>query len=104
MITRKDLLDLTYYEKGIFTGSDGNMRYRIEKDKDGDDKIFKTSAWPGPYAYPQTDPDRITVKTFPFTEEGIQSVTDWLNEICPDYQKEILSILDVEPYEPPKEN
>ena len=31
MIDRHSLLALNFYKKSPFTGSDGNMRYRVEK-------------------------------------------------------------------------
>lgn len=31
MLNRKDLLDLTFYKKSPFTGSLGDLRYRLEK-------------------------------------------------------------------------
>lgn len=31
MVNRKDLMSLGFYKLSPYTGSDGNMRYRIEK-------------------------------------------------------------------------
>jgi hypothetical protein len=83
MIERKDILSLNFYKKEKFNGSYRGMRYRIEKSTDdSEDKndIFKVSAWPGPYIYSVTPDEKKTAASFPFSEEGLQQITDWLNE------------------------
>ena len=58
MIDRHSLLELNFYKKSPFTGSDGNMRYRVEKIEfpipdTEDEKEVKLQAtiWPGPFAF-----------------------------------------------------
>jgi hypothetical protein len=106
MIQRTDLLALNFYEKEPFTGSDGNMRYRVEKilvpdtlpqGTDADaagaqaaapatHKELQATIWPGPFAFAKTSEDKKTRHQAAFSEEGIQELVTWMNEQCPSYQ------------------
>ncbi|MCR4831402.1 MAG: GNAT family acetyltransferase [Pseudobutyrivibrio sp.] len=82
MIDRKRLLSLGYYKKApSFTGSDKNKCYKIEKyQAEGTEEVlFKATLWPGPYSSENTPDDQKLTQTAPFTEEGLQSLVDWMN-------------------------
>lgn len=108
MLERKDLLDLTFYKKAPFTGSLGNLRYRLEKTvvpeetplgayaplkeavrpKDSDPpaeeipmkSVLLLTTWPGPFAFDTTDEAKKEKALFEFSEEGMEKVTEYLNE------------------------
>ena len=97
MIEAKDILSMNFYSYGKpFTGSCTGMRYRIimlkkETGKDSDDKplyekYFEVSTWPEPYGYEATDQEKITVKEFPFSEAGYESVVEYLNACVEKYR------------------
>ena len=84
-ITRKDFLALNFYKKTDFYGSCGNMNYRIVRREKTDENeqttaYFEVVYWPGPYIFAKTDEKLKQTADFPFTEEGIQAVADFLNE------------------------
>ncbi|MDD5936315.1 MAG: GNAT family acetyltransferase [Clostridiales bacterium] len=85
MITTMDILCLHFYDyKSAFTGSEGNMRYRIykaehEKEDGEKEALLSVTVWKGPYAFDHTKEEKI-VKEFPFTEEGQKEAVNWLND------------------------
>lgn len=81
MIKRKDLLTFHFYKKETFTGSYQGMRYRIQKAKEGEADLFSVATWPGPYCFAATEEEKITTKTFPFQENSLQEITDYLNAV-----------------------
>ena len=83
MIDRKRLLPLGYYKKAAsFTGSDGNKCFKIERfQEEGADECFKATIWPGPYSSENTEDELKQIQTAPFTEEGIESLVDWMNSL-----------------------
>lgn len=89
MIQRKDLLALNFYKKSPFTGSDGNMRYRVEKieQENGDEapaQVFlQATVWPGPYAFAKTDESKKVRHKADFSDEGLCELTDWMNQQQP---------------------
>ena len=92
MIDRHSLLALNFYKKSPCTGSDGNMRYRVEKIEfpipdTEDEKEVKLQAtiWPGPFAFAKTDEEKMTRQTADFSEEGLCALVDWLNEKQPEF-------------------
>jgi len=97
MIKVTDILSLEYYKKTSFTGSDGEMRYKIEKQEvetedsqTGEakkEKYLVAYTWPGPYAFFQTDDSLKLSKQFPFTNEGLTQVTEYLNSKISEYNK-----------------
>lgn len=81
MVQRKDLLALNFYKKSPFFGSVKNMNYKIERiSSDEGVELFKVTYWPGPYNFTKTADTLKQDATFPFSEEGICSVADFLNE------------------------
>ncbi len=82
---RKDLLSLEFYKKSPFTGSVGNLCYRIEKaeieisDSEEKQKKLLATIWPGPFAFANTDDDKKTSEYFAFSEDGLCDIADWIN-------------------------
>lgn len=77
MINKKDLLSIPYYKKTSYTGSIGNMRYKIERNPENADK-FIIYIWKGPLAFDTTNEEKLTHEE-EFSDEGIQSIADFLN-------------------------
>lgn len=102
-ITIHDVLPLSFLKKSAYTGSKGGMRYRMEKaevpeeisgagaaepTKDGAEEtptktVLLISIWQEPFAYAETDQEKIEKKQFPFSKEGIEQSVSWLNEQLP---------------------
>lgn len=94
MIDRKSLLSLNFYKSTPFTGSDGNMRYRVEQINVPEDPtatpaegekvpmvtLLQATIWPGPLAFAKTDEDKKTRHTAPFSEDGLEELVAWMNE------------------------
>ena len=57
-----------------YTGSYRGMRYHLRA---ADGEIL-ASVYPGPLCLERTPPQEVTVKAFPFDEEGRKAMTDWL--------------------------
>jgi len=84
MVDRSRLLSLGYYKKApSFTGSDNGKCYKIERfqEEDSEDNLFKGTIWPGPYSSENTPEESKLSQTAPFTEEGLQSLVDWMNSV-----------------------
>lgn len=79
MIEKKDLLSIPFYKKSPFTGSYEGMRYRIRCVKNEEDSSFEAVIWPGPYIFDATTDDQKEYHTFPFTDEGLEQIAEWLN-------------------------
>ncbi len=91
-ITADDLFPFVHYEYGeAFFGSYKGMHYRVAReplanvhytpvDKRGE-ATLRVTVWPQPYNYTATDDALKTVKDFPFTQEGMDQVAPYLNEI-----------------------
>ena len=99
-ITSDDIFHFNFYTyKKPFKGSLEGMRYRIrmqlrENGTDGDgkpleEKYFEVSTWPEPYCYEATDPSLITVKEFPFDEDGYNGLIQYLNDQLPLYKEQL---------------
>lgn len=80
MIRREDLLALDFYKREKFTGSHKGMRYRIELQGEKPDFKLKATVWPEPYAYDATAEDEKISEEFEYSKDGMNSVTEWLNE------------------------
>lgn len=82
MIERETILSLEFYNyKGIFTGSLEQMRYRICKIEEEEEKTFEVCVWRGPYNYDVTPKEEMEVRTFDFSEDGKTELVDWLKAI-----------------------
>ena len=91
IIDRQELWGLSHYLYGeAYFGSFKGMRYRVAREplksvvfappeeKTGGN--IKVSIWPEPLAYAKTPPEGIVDKLFPFSEEGLNEASVWLNE------------------------
>ncbi|MBQ5430499.1 MAG: hypothetical protein IIU28_02455 [Lachnospiraceae bacterium] len=90
MTKREDLLSLGFYERSPYTGSDGQMRYRIakEEDKEAGTKELVCTIWPGPYSFDHTDDaDKVSFRA-DFSEDGMDEIIKELNLRSPDYQED----------------
>lgn len=84
MILRKDLLALNFYKKEKFTGSFQGMRYLIQMVREGEEELFVVFTWPGPYNFETTLEEKKSRRVFPFTEESLEAIADYLNEAYKD--------------------
>ena len=73
----------TFAMNNVFTGSAGNFRFKIvpKIQKNGKEVDFENSSifaqfWHGPFCYEKSEMEGS--ETFPLTEEGRQSMIDWL--------------------------
>lgn len=105
-----------FFKNGnTYSGSHQGMRYQIHQgarpdpqDESGKKKIpyLEVRAWPEPWSIEHTDPARISTKEFSPDPEGVQAGVAWLKEVLEARREEfenIPSILDCEPWTPPKE-
>lgn len=93
MIERKELLDLAFYEKLPFKGSDKNMRYKIGKVMIGEDeenkvKCLEVITWPGPFSFEATDETLMEKHIESFSEEGLVKIVEYLNSKFQDYNSD----------------
>lgn len=83
MVKHSDLLALNYYKKTVLTGSIEKMNYRIscKKPAEGEEgaPVFSVVIYPGPYCYEKTADSLKQWAEFPFTEEGLEAVAEYLN-------------------------
>lgn len=84
MIKSTDLFHIPFYKKSPYTGSLEGMRFYIEKTatqtQDGETDVFQVWIFPGPYSFAKTDDSLKQSRTFPFAEESLCEIADWLNE------------------------
>lgn len=80
MIERKTFLALNFYKKEPFTGSYRGMRYRIVKVEEEEQKFLQAACWPEPFNFASTPEEQKQYEKFPFSEEGLCRIADWLNE------------------------
>lgn len=82
-VTMHDLLPLGFLKKSPYTGSKGILRYRIEKKEEGEGedkrKFLLLSIWKTPFAFDKTPKEEITETEHPFSNEGLEEITEVLN-------------------------
>lgn len=90
MLRRIDLMALAFYRKEPFTGSLDGMRYRISLKKSGDPETesFQVVLYPDEFCYEKTDESVKQYYEFPFSDEGLEQITAFLNEQA-DKQKDL---------------
>lgn len=81
MVNLSGLMGLPLLKKSRFTGSDGLLRYLLEKRSSGEegDKLAAV-CWFGEACSDAAPAEDKTVRLFPFTEEGLKEAQKWLNE------------------------
>ena len=80
-IEKKDLLPLGFLKKSPYTGSFQGIRYRIEKQEEGEEKSLLVYSWPEPYAFLHTPEEEKVKKSFPFSEEGLEEIRLYLSSL-----------------------
>ena len=67
--------------KRRYTGSCQGMRFLIRPvGESKDDAEFEVFTFPEPFNFEHTAEDKKTIKTFPYSEEGLDQIYQWLNE------------------------
>lgn len=79
-IERMDIFHIPFYKKTWFHGSFKGMHYRIEGIDTDDGKKLRVTTWPGPYNFDNTDDSLKESALFPFSDEGLDDVTEYLNQ------------------------
>lgn len=80
-IDKKDLLPLSFLKKSPYTGSFQGIRYRIEKQEEGEGKSLLVYTWPEPYAFSHTPEEAKEKESFPFSEEGLEEIRLYLSSL-----------------------
>ena len=80
MIKPQDIFNIRFYEKEKFHGSYQGMHYRIEKHTENEESVLRVTTWPGPYNFASTDDSLKESALFPFSNEGLVEVCDYLND------------------------
>lgn len=80
-INKKDLLPLSFLKKSPYTGSFRGIRYRIEKQEEGEEKSLLVYTWPEPYAFSHTPEEEKEKKSFSFSEKGLEEIRLYLSSL-----------------------
>lgn len=84
MIDRIDLFHLPFYKKEAFTGSDRGLRFWIgktdtrEEGAEEEKLVLRVIIWPEPFALKHTPDEQKLTKDFPFSEEGLDEIYEWI--------------------------
>jgi len=81
MIDLKGIMGIPLLKKSRFTGSDGKLRYVLEKrssEEEGD--RLAAVCWHGELCSAATPDEEKTTEYFPFSEEGLKQAQEWLNQ------------------------
>ena len=76
---RSDLFNLNYYRQADFTGSRGNICYHVSLKEENEPQLL-LQWWKGPYATDTTEEDK-QEKFFPYTNEGLDQIAAFINEM-----------------------
>ncbi len=80
-IRRTDIYNIRFYEKSPFNGSCRGMHYRIEGIGGSENaRQLRVTIWPGPYNFDHTDDSLKVSSEFDFSNEGLDAVTNYLNQ------------------------
>ena len=74
-------ISLNFIKKLEYTGGYQGMRYMLRKESRDEDTVLTAYAWPEPFCFEKTDPDKKTIRDFVYTEEGLDEAYDWLCQI-----------------------
>lgn len=80
MVRRIDLMALNFYKKEPLTGSLSGMRYRISLTGEEENSELSVVVYPDEVCFEKTDESKKQYYSFPFSEEGLQQITAFLNE------------------------
>ena len=90
-IIRTDIFTFRYFAYGeAFHGSYRGMRYMIGRDplemvvfkskEEQENAVIRACVWPEPFSYDKTPEENKEYKEFEYSEAGVSSAIDWLNE------------------------
>ena len=85
MVRRIDLMALNFYKKEPLTGSLSGMRYRISLAGGEENSELSVVLYPDEVCFEKTDESKKQYYSFPFSEEGLQQITAFLNEKAETY-------------------
>lgn len=92
-IDAKNLFNINFYKSSPFYGSFKGMNYRVIKYAPANDadaqnettnsetEYLRVSTWPGPYIYDVTPDAKKVHADFPFSNDGLAQVVEYLNRI-----------------------
>ncbi|MCR5665989.1 MAG: hypothetical protein K6G01_04105 [Eubacterium sp.] len=86
MVKPEDLLNINYYKKEPFSGSDTSMRYYIRKKTVEEEDVLEAFVYPQPYSFEATPDEEKVSKEFAFSNDGLAQLADWLNEMHVNYE------------------
>lgn len=81
MIDLRGIMGIPLLKKSRFTGSDGTLRYVLEKrssEEEGD--RLAAICWHGLFCFDATPDEEKTTEYFSFDAEGLQKAQEWLNQ------------------------
>lgn len=82
MIQLKGVMGIPLLKKSKFTGSEGALRFVLEKHSDEEGERLAAVCWKGEFCSEATPEEEKTTEYFPFTREGVEQAEKWLNQQC----------------------
>lgn len=81
MLKRIDLMAIRFYDKEAFTGSLDGMRFRIKlvKEEEPAREYLQVVLYPDVNCFDKTPDSLKQFYEFPFTEDGLNEIADFLN-------------------------
>lgn len=80
MIQLDGMISIPFLKKTVFTGSNQGMNFMLKKESDDSGDKLRALAWPGPFIYSLTPEEKKEFCDFDFSQEGLKSAVQWLNE------------------------
>ena len=80
MINLKGIMGIPLLKKSRFTGSDGELRFVLEKQSSEEGDRLAAICWFGKLCSTATPDEEKITKYFPFDKEGLEQAQVWLNE------------------------
>lgn len=83
MNTRKSLYDVKsfYNKKAVLKASFEGMRYQVQQIDEDEEKYLRAAVWPEPFCFEKTSEGKKQMRLFPYSEEGLDEVYQWLCDI-----------------------
>lgn len=88
MVRRIDLMALNFYKKEPLTGSLSGMRYRISMTGEGETAELSVVLYPDEVCFEKTDESKKQYYSFPFSDEGLKQITEFLNKKAETFPEE----------------
>ncbi len=79
MIDLKGTMGIPFLKKSRFTGSDGGLRFVLEKRSGEEGDRLAAVCWHGLYCSDATPEEEKTTEYFSFDAEGLAKAQEWLN-------------------------